>query len=62
MRHGIYKGIVFNVYDFNSLSYHIEPINVEDMDKCENVRFVEYQGHWYATVPKKEVEIICCQL
>lgn len=49
---GIYKGILVEVYEYSSLKYHIEPINVEDMGKCEGTKFVEYQMHWYASVSK----------
>ncbi len=55
---GIYKGILVEVYEHSSLKYHIEPINMKDIEKCEETNFVEYQMHWYATVSKEDVQII----
>lgn len=56
--YGLYQGIIFKIYEFDSVRYHIEPICIEDMDKCINTKWVEYQMHWYATVFKKDVQII----
>lgn len=56
--YGLYQGIMFKIYEFDSTKYHIEPIHIEDMDKCINTKWVEYQMHWYAIVLKKDVQII----